>query len=222
MATLDGGGIEIEGADALDGGQVSQTGPDGTPNIYGVTVQSVRDLASHVGFDPSLDDPDFGPTRKQITDPMIGYWIHLVTQSVASRVAMLNRFAQDTDRWAVIIGSARTAVTNGAASYLVAAAFPAKAGTNEQSSYSAELWRRYEAETEILLSLGTSFDNDDANNGVSTGVMPVGTYTPQNVPRGSGFFATDPRREDGVRDPNRMHPTRTGYYPAPGAEGYRW
>lgn len=221
MAELDGGGIDVTGQDALDGGTVSATGPEGSTNPFGVTVQQVRELATHVGFDPALDDPDFGPTRKVITDPMIAHWISLVTQSVTTRAATLIRFKDDTERWAVVEGAARTAITNGAASYLVSAAFPAKAGTNDQTSYSAELWRRYESELDLLLALGPTFDADDAAaGGGTTGVSPIASYTPPTVPRGSGFFATDPRR-DPYLDPNRMNP-RTGGYPAPGAEGYRW
>jgi hypothetical protein len=222
MALLDGGTVEGDGSDALDGGTVSQTGPEGSTNPYGVTVQQVRELATHVGFDPALDDPDFGPTRKSITDPMIAHWIMLVTQSVTTRAATLVRFRDNTERWAVIQGAAATAITNGAASYLVAAAFPAKAGTNDQTSYSAELWRRYESELDLLVSLGSVFDADDAatGDGAAAGVSPRASYTPPSVPRGSGFFATDPYNAVRQLDQNRMNP-RTGGYPAPGAEGYR-
>lgn len=190
---------------------------DDATTYYGVTVADVRNLATHLSPDPALLDPDFRPTRGQITDEMVLHWISLVTDSVATRAAMLRRFEADTDRWAVITGAARTAVTNGAAAYLVAAAFPAKAGTNEQNSYSGELWRRYEAELGLLMDLGRSFDSDDTAGGVSTGISPVATANRPSVRDGSGFFATDPAV--GVPlDPNRMHPYRGGY-PAPGAEG---
>ena len=192
------------------------------PGPYGVTVAEVRELATHIVPNASIADPDFGPRRGQITDPMIANWIRLVADSVATRVAMLSRFRDSQTRWGVIEGAARTAVVNGAASYLVAAAFPAKAGTNDQTSYSAELWRRYENELGLLVDLGPILDADDAAGGdggvvESTGVMPIASANRPSVPDGSGFFATDPG-ERVFWDPNRMHPTRGGY-PAPGAEG---
>lgn len=219
MATLDGGGVYASGTDALDGGGASTT--DTTTNPYGVTVQQVRELASHVGFDPALDDPDFGPTKKQITDAMVAHWIGLVTESVAARTALLSRFQGQHDRWVAITGSARAAVTNGAAAYLVSAAYPSKAGTNDQSSYSAELWKRYETELGMMLDLGTQFDKDDAA-GVgpsSTAVLPRASYTPPRVPRGNGFFPTESPLTYPHRDPNRSWPAHGTYPPAPGAEG---
>lgn len=222
MSTLDGGGVEATtSTDALDGGRVSQTGPLGaTANPYGVTVQQVRELATHIGFDPSLEDPDFGPTRKQITDQMIEHWISLVTDSVQARLTMLARFQHQTERWVVLTGSARAAVTNGAASYLVSAAFPAKAGTNDQTSYSSELWSRYQDELGTLLDLGVQFDKDDAAGNGPTGVSgipPRASYTRPRVPRGNGFFPTESPLGAPYLDQNRMNP-RTGGYPAPGAE----
>lgn len=218
MATLDGGGVADPGGEehryALDGGQVSEAGPIPTENPYGVTVQQVRQLASHVGFDPAQGDPEFGPLRRQITDDAIQHWINLVTSSVAARSASLARFQDQTDRWAVISGSAQTAITNGAASYVVAAAFP-----EEEGGLAADLRARYEAELGSLLSLGEAFDGVDVSTGtVTPGVSPVASYTPPSVPRGSGFFATDPYNTVPYYDPNRMNP-RTGGYPAPGAEG---
>lgn len=219
MATLDGGGVEGTSVPALDGGSVVD--PDQAPpvNAFGVTVDNVRNLATHLGFNTAHSDPDFGPTRTQITNPMIAHWIQLVTESVQARVASLGRFRANTDRWAVITGSARTAITNGAASYLVAAAFPAKAGTNDQTSYSAELWKRYETELGTLIDLGPAFDAEDAAGPESAGggILPASTYTPPTYPDGSRLFNSDPynRIGSGWVDPNRMHPTRGGY---PGAE----
>lgn len=217
MSTLDGGGVEGTADTSLDGGQVAMTGPLGATNPYGVTVQQVRELATHIGFDPAFNDPDFGPTRKQITDQMIEHWINLVTDSVQARLNMLARFQHQTERWVVLTGSARAATTNGAASYLVAAAFPAKAGTNDQTSYSAELWSRYQDELGTMLDLGVQFDKDDAaGNGPSgvVGIPPRASYTRPRVPYGSGFFPTEVPLVPPYRDQNRMPG-----YPAPGSEG---
>lgn len=221
MSTLDGGGVgDNTTASSLDGGQVSMTGPLGAANPYGVTVQQVRELATHIGFDPALSDPDFGPTRKQITDPMVEHWIALVTDSVQARLTMLSRFQQQTDRWVVLTGSARAAITNGAASYLVAAAYPSKAGTNDQTSYSAELWTRYQDELGTMLDLGVQFDKDDAAGDgpyATLGIPPRASYTRTRVPYGSGFFPTEAPYLPGYIDQNRMNP-RYGGYPAPGSE----
>lgn len=221
MGTLDGGTVRGFTADSLDGGEVSQ-GTTEVTNPYGVTVQQVRELASHIRFDPAMEDPDFGPTRSQITDQMIAHWISLVTDSVATRLNMLARFQSQPDRWAVFTGSARAAVTNGAAAYLVSAAYPAKAGTSDQASYSAELWSRYQDELGTIIDLGVQFDKDDADGvgpSASTGLMPVGSFTAPRVPYGNGFFPTEDPANPAYLDQNRMHPTRRGYYPAPGGEG---
>lgn len=45
---------------------------------------------------------------------------------------------------------ARTLTVVGAAATLVSAVYPTKAGVNEQASYSAELWARYNRELEAL------------------------------------------------------------------------
>lgn len=179
-------------ADVIDGGGVSD--PDGTTTdtttdpttpavdgVYGVTVGHVRQLATHVGFNPSFSDPDFGPVREQITDNAIGQWIILVAESVTARMSALERYRTDTGRWAAATGSARTAVTNGAASYLVSAAYPAKAGTNDQSNYSAELWGRYQAELNFLTSLPIAWTDEDTAAAKATGRTRA-TYTPSRFP----------------------------------------
>jgi hypothetical protein len=207
----------------VDGGGVDGVPPEDAeaPNPFGVTVQDVRNLVTHLAPDPAFSDPDFGPSRGQITDQMVSHWIRLVADSVATRAAMLARFESDADKWAVIMGAARTAVTNGAASYLVSAAFPGMAGTSDQTSYSAELWRRYEADLGTLVDLGTILDQAGGPGGSTEGIMPVGSRNRPSVRDGSGFFATDPVDPFYV-DPNRMHPRVPGYYPAPGSEGYRY
>lgn len=210
MAVLDGGGV----TPTPETGEPIPTPEPTDPDLvvaYGVTVQRVRELASHIGFDPAFEDPDFGPTKQQITDEQIRHWITLVADSVTSRTTALRRYSAETDRWAGITGSARTAVTNGAASYLVAAAYPARAGNNEQTAYSAELWRRYEAELQYLQELPGIFAEEDA-----AGAGPAGSSGRIRASRRPAYVADDSTlfQRPGpypVTDPNR--------YTAPGAEG---
>lgn len=210
MAVLDGGGVSTP---------TEPTEPTPAPEpldpaevvAYGVTVQHVRELATHIGFDPAYDDPDFGPTKQQITDTQIRHWITLVADSVASRITALSRYSDATERWAGITGSARTAVTNGAAAYLVAAAYPARAGTNEQSSYSGELWRRYETELQYLTELPVIYAEEDAagNGPEVVGGRIRSSARPAYVPDDSSLFQRATAYP--VADQNR--------YTAPGAEG---
>lgn len=183
---------------------------------YGVTVRHVRELASHIGRVSGTVDPDFGLPRAQITDEQIARWIDLVSDSVASRLVALSRYTSNTGLWAGVLGSARTAVTNGAAAYLVSAAFPGRAGVNDQSNYSAELDARFQREMEFLMELPAVLADDE-----TVGPLPVepgadggvrASYRPALIGDDSPlFYHTRPML--GRLDPNVYRRP-----PAPGAE----
>lgn len=221
--TLDGGGVQPPDASVLDGGGVAPTpttNPPLTGDTFGVTAADVRELAAHISRGaPTTHDPDFGPNRPQITDAQVDRWIHYVADSVRSRIVALTRYSAHTTRWAGILGSARTAVVNGAAAYLVSAAFPGRAGTNEQANYSAELTARYEREMTFLLELPAVLEHEDEVNpppplpGADTGIRSWGS--PARIPDDSPLFAHT-RPAPGFPDPNIYRRS-----PAPGAE-YPW
>lgn len=192
------------------------SGDETTPTLsYGVTAGDVRELARHVGdVNPVAVDPEFGETGdgqrvSHISDTIIDTWIARVADSVRSRVIVLAKYSSNTDRWAAITGSARTAVLNGAASYYVAAAYPTKAGTNDSSSYSAELWSRYTEEIAYLsTTLPDAFKDADAEGVVDetgyVGAAPRIAPSPSRIPDSLFFhspplYGRAPGAEEGAR-----------------------
>lgn len=223
---LDGGGVIPPDSQVLDGGSVApapETSPLPEEDTFGVTVSDVRELAAHIGrTGVAGDDPDFGSQRVRITDAQVARWIAYVADSVRSRIITLSRYSTNTGRWAGVVGSARTAVVNGAAAYLVSAAYPARAGTNDQANYSAELTARYEREMTFLMELPEVFREEDEAHpaplepGTDLGIRA--SYNPARIPNDSPlFFHTRPAL--GSVDPNvYRRPTAPG---AEEAKGYR-
>ncbi|WP_427017867.1 hypothetical protein ACQCSX_04430 [Pseudarthrobacter sp. P1] len=118
---------------------------DSQPLTWGVTVADVAALAPHIGTTNTQTpaDPAFGAGKK-ITEADILKWIVQVSAEVDLRLRARSALTGD-DAQSRIGAAAATVVTNGAGSYFVAAAFPMKAGINDQASYSAELWNRYQS-----------------------------------------------------------------------------
>lgn len=175
---------------------------------YGVSVQNVRDLARHAGTAPYQDDPQFGPDSEAISDDTIKYWIDTVVSTVTSRVIVLAAYQKHTERWAAVLGSAQAAVLNGAAAYLVDAAFPIRATPNDEASYGAVLRGRYEAELQYLTDLPEKFaaqdeDGAPAEDG-AVGVQPLINPTPTYLP--PGLFLAQPQPLPGSRAPGAERP----------------
>lgn len=190
---------------------MSESPTEPTPDVYGVTVDNVRWLATHVGPNPTSSDPDFGDDHDEISDAKVQDWIEQVADGVRVYLAVLARHSTHAIRWPAILGAARTAVTAGAASYLVSAAYPTKAGTNRNEAYSAELWARYEAMVGLLSDLPATFATEDAVGVVdetgAVGVTPIAYGGASSIP--PTLF---------------VHQSNDGVPRAPGAEypaGYR-
>lgn len=184
---------------------MSETTTEPDPNLFGVTVDAVRWLATHVGPNPISTDPDFGDDHDEISDTKVMDWIRQVADGVRVYLAVLARHQTNTARWEAIVAAARSAVTAGAASYLVSAAFPTKAGTNRAESYSAELWARYEALVGVLADLPKTLAAEDAVGVVDeTGAVGV-------TPRAYGWASAIPGSLF-------VHQAGDGARRAPGAE----
>lgn len=198
----------------LDGGTVSDPGGEDAggipiPDAYGVTVQAVRELATHVGPDPTATDPDFGAETHTITDAKITGWVLAVADGVRAYVSVLARHRTNTTRWVAIEGAARTAILNGAAAYLVSAAHPMKAGTNRSESYSAELWERHNAMVGLLTDLPGTYADEDAAGVVdevtgTVGVDPIVYGGQSSIP--SSLFHHQPALGYPYRAPGAEHP----------------
>lgn len=114
------------------------------PETWGVTVAEVSALAPHVPIGPTPEptDPVFGGRAdRRITTDEVEQWIADV--SARADAALIQRTKLSTEDQERITTAVHDLVVNGAASYLVAAAFPAKAGVNDNTSYSGLLWDRF-------------------------------------------------------------------------------
>lgn len=118
-----------------------------TPETWGVSVTEVKALAPHITITntaPTMpgDAPWEGNKQRHVTETQVTGWIVDVAARVSLRIHRRARI-QDATMTATITGMAHDLTLNGAGSYMVAAAFPAKAGTNDNTNYSSELWRRF-------------------------------------------------------------------------------
>lgn len=128
--------------------------------MWGVSVEQVKALAPHITItepDPVYPDRDVafaGNQDRRVTPAEITQWIVDVAARVSLRIHRRSKITNES-MTATITAAAHDLVLNGAGSYLVAAAFPAKAGTNDNTNYNAELWRRF---TEGLDELEKAID----------------------------------------------------------------
>jgi hypothetical protein len=131
---------------------------EGTDSVWGVTVEEIGALTPHITIyaqdvNDLSGDLRFGASQRRILASEVEQWITDVSAMVDMR--LYRRASLPLDGQTRIASAAKAVVVNGVGSYLVAAAMPNKAGINENSSYSAELWRRYQLGLE---ELGTTID----------------------------------------------------------------
>jgi len=146
---------------------------------WGVTVEEVHALAPHV---PINDSPDVAPdpvwdgaVNQAVTSAQVEAWIGQVANRAAMRLHQFDTLTDET-RQGIVEGAAHDAVVNGAASYLVAAAYPAMSAPNEDVSYAQVLWGRFTATmNETAETLDKWADSDgpaSGTGGVVTGFFP--------------------------------------------------
>ncbi|AYD81508.1 hypothetical protein HYP71_gp014 [Arthrobacter phage KBurrousTX] len=160
-------------------------------STWGVSVDDVSALAPHIAIasteavPPGTPDPFNQSTVRKVTNGQVAAFIQDISAMVDLRLHSRHRVT-DAAFAAKVDTAAADIVTNGAGSYLVAAAFPIKAGVSENTNYSAELWRRY---TEGLAALEKALaDFIKAGDGV--------TPTPGAAGRVSGYFPPILFRDD--------------------------
>ncbi len=121
---------------------------------WGVTVPEVVSLLPHISVanEPELADDDmFAGSAKKVRVGDVARWITAVSAIVDARLQA--RTALTPAVREVVHNAAHTIVLNGAAEYVVSAAFPLKSGVNDQTNYSSELHRRYAEGLEALEAL---------------------------------------------------------------------
>lgn len=155
-----------------------------TSQSWGVTVAQVARLAPHVTVFTSdvPDTPDtvFGKTQRRISHADVVGWIEEVGATVDIR--LIRRGALTEAAQERIAGLAKAATVVGAGSYLVAAAMPNKAGISDNSSYSAELWKRYEAMlSSAAEAIETLLEKPDGDENVVSGGKAAASFPPPTI-----------------------------------------
>lgn len=147
------------------------------PETWGVSVEQVKALAPHITITETIpgtpgDDVAFaGSQERHVTTDQVSSWITDVSARVSLRIHRRSKITNDI-MTATITAAAHDLVLNGSGSYLVAAAFPTKAGLNDNTSYSAELWRRF---TEGLDELEKAIDEWLVDNPEAAPGADIGT-----------------------------------------------
>jgi hypothetical protein len=125
---------------------------------WGVTVEEVSALAPHITIGEApvvpVDDTFYIPADRKITVNEVEQFISDVAGRASLRLSGLGSVS-DTERKAVVGQAAHDAVVNGAASYLVSAAYPVGGSVNGDGGYAALLWSRYET---ALDTAGSTLD----------------------------------------------------------------
>jgi len=127
-------------------------------NMWGVSVEEVSALAPHVTIGEApivpVDDTFHIPADRKISVNEVEQFIRDVAGRVSLRLSDMGRIT-DTARLSAVRSAAHDAVVNGAASYLVSAAYPIGGQVNADGGYAALLWSRFET---VLGNVGTILD----------------------------------------------------------------
>ncbi|ALF01221.1 hypothetical protein FDH47_gp10 [Arthrobacter phage Brent] len=157
------------------------------PQKWGVTVDEVSALAPHIGlYSPTTEEPVddvFGETAAgKVSRADVERFITDVAGRVSVRLWQLARLRPDTEPRNVFAQACHDLTVTGAAHYLVAAAFPAQAGINDDTSLAGLLWKRFEDGLDDLAAQLAAIveDGDDtvvlpraAAKAVVTGTFPA-------------------------------------------------
>jgi len=162
-----------------------------TTQTWGVEVSDVLALAPHVTVLPAAPqgepttDPDYGVgTQRAITQTQVEGFI----ADVASRVSAhrMSLVVHGESIGAALDVLAADAVKNGAAAYLVDAAFPARAGVNDSASYGQVLWARYQSAIDSMTDMANRVRDVDGSVPGDTFGNASGYFPPSAFP--DGYF----------------------------------
>lgn len=107
-------------------------------------VQLVNSLSIAIG--DTEHDQHGKPVRSgtvYLTDKQVQEWIVDVSNRLKTRLSVFHRIRPETRLWQRATTAGHDLVSNGAASYLYAAAAPEKAEMVDTTSYAEVLWRRF-------------------------------------------------------------------------------
>lgn len=136
----------------------------------GVSVEQVLALAPHVTLDTETPAP--APTNgvwaknpsedRKTTAENVQQFIEDVANQAEGRL-LRRLYIKDPEAREIVEASARGIIAVGAAATLISAVFPAKAGINDQTSYSAELWARFNTQLDRLVEDVNTLLEDQKN-----------------------------------------------------------
>jgi hypothetical protein len=146
------------------------------PLTWGATVDEVSQLAPHITIKTDASqqltaDPVFGASQpRAVTVQHVQNFIEDVAARVNIRILRYPSIADAKIR-ETIERAAHDLTVQGAGAYLVSAAFPSKAGLNDNSSLSAELWNRFNTGLENLVTAVTEYltPGDDGTGAYAAG-----------------------------------------------------
>lgn len=165
--------------------------PNHPDRTWGVAVVDVLDLVPTVGVlpqrEPSIvenQSPDPWSARtpeKGISEAMVERYIALVGSRVSARLVRAEAVPATSPFAESLRQAAADSVTNGAASYVYAAAAPEKAGLSDTTAYSEVLWRRHLDSLELAATaLAEWIDSDEGgeDDGSHRRGKPSGSFPP--------------------------------------------
>lgn len=190
---------------------------------WGVTVDQVIAVASQAGVLSEDATPPTGPTNdvfqqgsaaaqlaQKVTRDQVLHWINQVGMWVSNTLHRRGRLAPSAKT--EFEGAMSTAIEVGAAAYVVDAAYPQRAGAQDQASYGQVLWTRYRQALDDLkdaLQDRLTGPDDSARPAANAGdLFPPARFTDAWVAQNTSSVsaAPDPYRAPGAETP----------YPYPG------
>lgn len=154
---------------------------------WGASVSDVLALAPHVTVvdqpaQGSQLDPEYDVgAQRYITIEQVAGWVNDVASRVqAHRLALGVTAPHIGPALDMLAGDA---VKNGAASYLVDAAFPARSGVNDAAAYGQVLWARHQSALASMVDLSErAVDPDAPVDGGPAPVSGAGRFPPPSIP----------------------------------------
>lgn len=146
---------------------------------WGVGLDKVSSLAPHVsvwdaaeqGGNPPRDAEYQSPTRAVTAEDVRG-WVLQVAARVTARLEVAGFDPANVGDAVRVL--AHDATANGAAAYLVDAAFPARSSVNDSAAYGATLWARFREALGEIDALGRA----RADGGAAGGSLPASSAFP--------------------------------------------
>lgn len=154
---------------------------DPSQETWGVSVDQVKALAPHITITetntgtPGTDVPFSGNQERRVSTAQVDSFIVDVAARVSLRIHRRSRITNEA-MTATITAAAHDLVLNGAGAYMVSAAFPTKAGINDNTNYSAELWRRFTEGLDELAAVIDEWISDNETSGTGGVGNIVGSF----------------------------------------------